>query len=306
MTAQLLPAAPQSPLIPRLAIIGLGLIGGSLALALRHAGQVGTVTGCGRNLDNLRQAQHSGMIDAFTTDPAQAAANADVVLLATPLGAMPAMFAAIAPALAAHTVVTDAGSAKASVVAAARAHLPAAALARFVPGHPIAGAEKSGAAAARTDLFQHHRVILTPLAETQPEAVAKIRTMWQAVGAQVLDMALEHHDRVLAATSHLPHVLAYALVDQLAAMQTREEIFRYAAGGFRDFTRIAASDPVMWRDICLANRDAVLAMVDDFQTELTGLRQAIAASDGAAMQALFTRAQHARETFTRNETHSSH
>ena len=280
----------------RLTVIGVGLIGGSLARALRARGLVTEVIGCGRDLGNLERGVELSVIDRYTTDPAAAVAGADLVVVATTLGATGEILQRIAPSLHPEALITDVGSTKQSVVMAARAalgaHFP-----RFVPGHPIAGGEKSGVAAALPDLFVNHRVILTPLPETAVSALAKIHAMWEAVGAVVSTMDVAHHDEVLAATSHLPHMLAYALVDCLAAMSDSGAIFEYAAGGFRDFTRIASSSPDMWRDIALANRAALSAVCTRFQATFAQLQQAIATSDGAALQDLFTRAKLARDDY---------
>lgn len=287
-------------MIERLCIIGVGLIGGSLARALKRAGACGEVVGCGRDEASLQRAIELGVIDRYYTDPAAATKGADVVVLAVPLGMMEPVMRVIAPGVRESTVITDVGSAKASVVAAAEAafgRVPA----RFVPGHPIAGTERSGVEASFAELFQGRRVILTPLATTDRAAHATIRAMWEQTGADVMDMEMKHHDEVLAATSHLPHVLAFALVDTLARMQEKAEIFRYAAGGFRDFTRIASSDPFMWRDICLANREAVVTMLDHFSADLAALRDAIARKDHEAIAELFARAKAARDRFCREE-----
>lgn len=285
-------------MIRRLTVIGVGLIGGSLARALKRAGACQEVVGCGRDEAQLQQALTLGVIDRYELDPAAAVAGADMVVLAVPLGAMAQVFQAIAPALAPDTVVTDVGSAKASVVAAARQAFgePPATL---VPGHPIAGTERSGVEASFAELFEQRKVILTPLAQTDPAAVARVRTLWQAAGAQVVEMTVAHHDKILAATSHLPHMLAYALVDTLARMGDHDEIFSYAAGGFRDFTRIASSDPQMWHDICLANREALLSTLDLFIKDLQALRQAVDHNDGAYLLEMFQRAKQARDHYMR-------
>ncbi|MBD3619991.1 MAG: prephenate dehydrogenase/arogenate dehydrogenase family protein [Chromatiales bacterium] len=283
-------------MIERLAIIGVGLIGGSLALALRQGGACREVVGCGRNQANLDRAVALGVIDRYTHDPAEAVTGADMVLVAVPLGAMRAVFAAMRPGLSPEAVVTDVGSAKASVVLDAQAawgELPAG----FVPGHPIAGTEQSGVEAAFATLYQGRRVILTPLATSGEQAVARVRAMWETAGAVVESMSVAHHDEVLAATSHLPHMLAFGLVDSLARMRDNDEIFRYAAGGFRDFTRIASSDPVMWRDICLANRSALLDMMARYKEDLRLIEDAIEAADGEALLEIFTRAKAARDRF---------
>ena len=289
----------NSPSAPgRLAILGVGLIGGSLALAARAAGACGEIVGWGRRPQGLAEAQQLGVIDWGSTDLAEVVTGADVVVLAVPPGSMEPLFQGLVGLLAPTSVLTDVGSTKGSVVAAARRAfnpLPEG----FVPGHPIAGIERSGVAAAFPGLFQGRRVILTPVAESAPAAVDRVRTLWQACGAEVVEMGVEHHDEVLAATSHLPHLLAFSLVDALARMDDSWEIFRYAAGGFRDFTRIAGSDPVMWRDICLANRSHLLAMVDRYRQELDRVTAAMSAGDGAALHDLFSNARQAREHFLR-------
>lgn len=281
-------------MIRRLCIIGVGLIGGSLARALRLAGACQDVVGCGRRVEHLQEALDLGVIDRFETDPARAVQDADMVVVCVPLGAMEQVFRTILPALAADAVVTDVGSAKASVVSAARTgfgSVPA----WFVPGHPIAGTEKSGVAASFAELYQDRRVILTPLENTDPNATARVQAMWEAAGAQVQCMGVEHHDIVLAATSHLPHVLAFQMVDTLARISDEDEIFRYAAGGFRDFTRIASSDPVMWRDICLANDSALLSILARYRQDLDRLAEAIRTGDGAELERVFRNAKVTRD-----------
>jgi prephenate dehydrogenase len=283
-------------LIDRLCIIGVGLIGGSLASALREAGAVGEVVGCGRDPAHLQQAVQLGVIDRYEIDPAAAVAGADVVVLAVPLGAMQKQMAQIAPVLGPQTILTDVGSAKGSVVRAADAvfeTLPVG----FVPGHPIAGNEKSGVEAAYPGLFRARRVILTPLPTSSAEAVTRVSAMWEACGAHVVEMDVAHHDEVLAATSHLPHMLAYALVDTLARMDDSREIFDFAAGGFRDFTRIASSNPDMWHDICLANHDALVKMLEAFSDDLRMLADAVRRADSEFLKQTFIRAKQARDAF---------
>jgi prephenate dehydrogenase len=283
-------------MIRRLAVIGVGLIGGSLARALRVAGCVGEVVGCGRSAANLERALELGVIDRWSRDPAQAVAGADLVFVAVPLGTMGQVFGAIRDALAPDAVVTDGGSVKGSVVLDARAafgQVPP----RLVPGHPIAGTERSGVDASFPELYQGRRVILTPLAETDPGAVERVIAMWEACGADVTLMEVAHHDEVLAATSHLPHMLAFGLVDALARMRENDEIFRYAAGGFRDFTRIASSDPVMWRDICIANREPLGAMLERFGDEMKDLADTIRAGDAGHLLEIFARAKAARDRY---------
>ncbi len=284
------------PDIARLCIIGVGLIGGSLALALRQAGAVGSVIGVGRSAANLEEAVRLGIIDSYSHDAATAVESADMVVLAVPVGSIRPVCEQIRDHLRADAILTDVGSVKADVVAQVRAgfgELPA----RFVPGHPIAGTEKSGAAAAFPELYRGRRVLLTPLEETSSEALTKVRRMWETAGAEVETMTVEHHDTVLAATSHLPHMLAFGLVDSLARQQDSDEIFRYAAGGFRDFTRIASSDPVMWRDICMHNRSALLDAMSRFEEEMAELRDAIEQGDSDRLVDIFSRAKAARDRF---------
>ncbi|MCU0971668.1 MAG: prephenate dehydrogenase/arogenate dehydrogenase family protein [Gammaproteobacteria bacterium] len=282
--------------IRRLAVIGVGLIGGSLARALREAGEVGEVVGSGRGRENLERAVALGVVDRYSHDVAEAVDGADMVFVAVPLGAMRDTFAAMRGHLAPGAVVTDGGSAKGSVVADARAAFGDA-IPRFVPGHPIAGTEQTGVEASFATLYRNRRVILTPLPETDREAVDRVAGMWGVCGAEVAEMSVEHHDEVLAATSHLPHMLAFGLVDTLARMEENDEIFRYAAGGFRDFTRIASSSPVMWRDICVANRDALSRMLERFAEEMTDLADTIRRGDGDHLLEIFGRAKAARDRY---------
>jgi len=282
--------------IERLCIIGTGLIGGSLARALREAGACQEVVGAGRNARNLQTAVDLGVIDRYDTDLAQAVSGADMVVVCVPLGAMEDVFRAIKDQLAEHAVLTDAGSAKGSVIEAVQR-----AFGRvpdfFVPGHPIAGTEQSGVEASFPGLYKDRRVILTPLPETSTNATDRVRDMWEAAGARVTEMDPLHHDAILAATSHLPHVLAYTLVDSLSKLDDSDELFEYAAGGFRDFTRIASSDPVMWRDICLANGDAIQLMIEHFIRDLQGLSQAVKHHDGPQLLEIFTSAKIARDRY---------
>ena len=283
-------------MIERLCVIGVGLIGGSLARAVREAGICQEVVGAGRNPQNLQTAIDLGVIDRYETDLARAVAGADMVLVSVPLGEMATVFSAIKGHLAEDAVVTDAGSAKGGVIEAvtqAFNGLPPA----FVPGHPIAGTEQSGVEASFASLYKDRRVILTPLPETDSQAIDRVRDMWEAAGAHVVIMDPVHHDAVLAATSHLPHVLAYTLVESLTRLGDNGEVFDYAAGGFRDFTRIASSDPVMWRDICLANGDAIQLMIEHFVTDLQELTTAIQNRDGQQLLELFTSAKAARDRY---------
>ncbi|MFA7239712.1 MAG: prephenate dehydrogenase/arogenate dehydrogenase family protein [Sulfuricellaceae bacterium] len=279
--------------IGKLAIFGVGLIGGSFALALRAAGAVGEIVGVGRSVENLQAALEIGAIDRVAATAADALDNADLVLLAMPVGQMGAVMANIAPHLQAGCVVTDAGSTKQDVVALARQYLPEH-LAWFVPGHPIAGAEHSGVKAARGDLYHGRNVVLTPLPENTQAALEKVDAAWRACGANVAHTTAANHDSVFAAVSHLPHLLAFALVNDIAAKPNAEELFRHAASGFRDFTRIAASSPEMWRDICLANRIALLHELEAYQAQLARLHDMLENGDGAALEQVFDNASQAR------------
>jgi prephenate dehydrogenase len=285
--------------IDKLVIIGVGLIGGSFALAQKAAGATGTIVGVGRGHLNLEEALNLGIVDRFVPldgDWTSELATADVVLLAAPVAQYPALFSAMAPHLGPHTIVTDAGSTKQDVIAAARAALGVA-LPRFVPAHPIAGTEQSGAAAAFSTLYAERNVVLTPLPETDPLALATIAAAWHTCGAHTRTLDAAAHDHVFAAVSHLPHLLAFALVDELASRTDAEELFRFAASGFRDFTRIAASSPEMWRDISLANRDALLAEVIAFRTQLDRIAALLTAGDGAGLEAVFASARAARRAW---------
>ena len=283
------------PIIGRLVVVGLGLIGGSFAKGIRQSGLCREVVGVDLNERSCRLAVEMGVVDRCA-DLAAACQGADVIQLAVPILAMERMLALLAPLDLGDAVLTDVGSAKGNVVRAACrsfGRMPR----RFVPGHPIAGSEQSGVEAANAELFRRHKVILTPVDDTDPQALALVSRLWSALGADVEHMQVERHDEVLAATSHLPHLLAFGLVDSLAKRNENREIFRYAAGGFRDFTRIAGSDPVMWHDIFLANRDAVLRTLDTFRADLDALREAVVEQDGHQMLGVFTRARAAREHF---------
>ena len=284
------------PVINRLCVIGVGLIGGSFARDLRAAGICNNIVGCGRHTENLQRGVELGVIDCYETDVALAVDGADLVFVAVPLGATAGVFSGIRGNLTEGAIVTDAGSAKRVVLEAAVqafGKVPD----FLVPGHPIAGTENSGVEASLLGLYRNRRVILTPEPDTRTDALAKVRNLWQAVGANVVEMSAAHHDEVLAATSHLPHLLAYTLVDVLGRMEERVEIFRYAAGGFRDFTRIASSDPQMWQDICLANGDELVGVLRHFITELDATTNAIERGDGEAVKAVFTRAKNLRDRY---------
>lgn len=284
----------------RIAIIGVGLIGGSFALALKRAGACGEVVGVGRDPANLRVALERGAIDSSEPDPAAAVKNADLVLVATPVAQFGKTFSSIAASLAPQALVMDAGSTKQDVVAAARAHLGAC-LKQFVPAHPIAGAEHSGAAAARADLFDGKRVVLAPLAENPDALVRRAEEAWSACGARVFRMSAAEHDAVFAAVSHLPHLLAYALVHELSERGDAARLFGYAAGGFRDFTRIASSHPEMWRDICAANRVALLAEIDRYVSKLAAMRTLVERGDAAGLERVFADARAARNRWLAGE-----
>ena len=288
-------------MIKKLVIFGVGLIGGSLALALKRANYCEQIVGCSRQESGLQKAVELGVIDSYTLDPVEAVQDADMILLAVPMGAMASVLSSIKGHTAANVVITDAGSAKASVVAAAESvygDIPD----NFVPGHPIAGAEKSGVEAALVGLYDDHKVIVTPLPHTSKDAEQRVIEMWQAAGAEVESMDVEKHDRVLAATSHLPHALAFSLVDTLSHSEVSEDIFHYAAGGFRDFTRIASSDPVMWRDICLENRQAILESIEAFQKNLSGLHGMVYDADSDGIMEMFTHAKSARDAFMKKQS----
>jgi len=283
-------------LIQRLAVIGVGLIGGSLARALREKQIVGEIVGCGRSTANLQKALELGVIDRFEISIGKAVEGADMIFLAVPLGAMREAFAAMQGHLAPNAVITDGGSAKGSVVDDCMAVFGAM-LPNFVPGHPIAGTENSGVEASFATLYQNRRVILTPVCQTDEAAIARVYNMWRHCGADVTRMAVIDHDRILAATSHLPHMLAFALVDMLTQLGDTEEIFRYAAGGFRDFTRIASSNPAMWRDICIANSAAVAELVERYATEMQSLATLVRSRDSEALLILFANAKDARDRY---------
>ncbi len=276
-------------LFERVAVIGVGLIGGSFALALKQAGACAHVVGVGRNPANTQLALERGVVDSIERDAAAAARGADLVLVAAPVAQFPEILQQLKSTKA---IVTDAGSTKRDVIAAARKALGKG-IAQFIPAHPIAGAEKSGAGAASAGLFQGKRVVLTPLEENSKEDISSVEQAWKACGARISRMSAEEHDSVLAAVSHLPHLLAFALVHEVAQRENSAQLFSFAAGGFRDFTRIASSHPEMWRDICLANRDRLLLELASFENKLEKIRHLLA--DGPALEKLFAEARAARE-----------
>lgn len=283
--------------INHLAVLGVGLIGGSLARVLRREGVCDVITGFGRNEDNLKRAVDLGVIDNYALRAGEAVEGADMVVMGTPLSATEQLLRDIKENIDGQALLTDVGSVKRSVVDSVISILDPKQAARFVPGHPIAGTEKSGVDASFPDLFQDHLVILTPGPETKDYCVQSVARMWESAGARVVAMDVSHHDQILAATSHLPHLLAYALVDCLAGMQARDEIFEYAAGGFADFSRIASSSPRMWTDICFANRENLLRMLDLYDDHIRDIREAIKSGDSESLFEIFTRAKQARDNY---------
>ncbi len=282
----------------KIAIFGVGLIGGSFALALKKAGAVEQVVGIGRSAASLKRAKELGIIDAMIHSAEDAVRDADLVLIAAPVAQTESILAGIAPHLQPGTVVTDAGSTKTDVVAAARKALGKK-IAQFVPGHPIAGRELNGPDAAIADLYVGKKVVLAALPENAMQDIERVANAWRQCGAIIHQLTPEKHDCVFAAVSHLPHLLAYALVDDIAKKPHADLLFQYAASGFRDFTRIAGSSAEMWRDITLANQPALLTELDSYMAQLTQLRDLLAAGDGAAIEAIYANAQHARQNWTR-------
>ena len=278
-------------------IFGVGLIGGSFALALRKAGAVSEVVGFGRSTATLEQARQLGILDRIGQDVDAEVGDADLILLATPVGQMAELMGRIAPHLGTHTLITDGGSTKCDVVAAARVSLGNK-LAQFVPAHPIAGGEKSGAGAAQADLYQGKKVVLTPLAENSKASLESVRRAWELCGAAVSELTPQQHDEVFAAVSHLPHLLSFALVHDIAQRDNREQLLSFAASGFRDFTRIAASSPEMWRDICMANREALMRELQQYAAELYVLHQALGNQDAAKLEEIFSLARKTRSAWT--------
>lgn len=284
----------------RVAVVGVGLIGGSFSLALKEKKLCGHVVGVGRSAANLQLALERGAIDSIESDVAAAVRGADLVLVATPVAQFSGVMLSIEKTLKPGAIVSDAGSTKRDVIAAARAALGAK-IAQFVPAHPIAGAEHSGAAAANPELFRGRRLVLTPLEENKRQDIETIAKLWTAIGARVSRMTPEEHDQVFAAVSHLPHLLAYALVSELSERPNSAQLFGYAAGGFRDFTRIASSHPEMWRDICVANRDRLLHELHLFENKLKTIGTMLEAGDAASLERLFAEARAARERWRSGE-----
>lgn len=280
----------------KIVIFGVGLIGGSVALALKKTGSHAEIVGVGRSQHSLQAALDLGVIDTATSNVAAAVADADIIIIAAPVAQTSSILHAIKPHLAASTVITDAGSTKGDVLQCAQEILGKQ-FTQFVGGHPIAGAEKSGVSAAMADLYINKNVVLTPTPETDPQATQRVKALWQQCGASVSEMTAATHDSIFAAVSHLPHLLAFALVDDIASRPNAEQLFSFAASGFRDFTRIAGSHPEMWRDISLANKTALLDELSAYQAELATLRQLLENEDGAGLQALFERASIARNSW---------
>ena len=280
--------------IPKLAVVGVGLIGGSLALALKAAKAVGEVIGIGRGLANLEKAFDLGVVDRIEQDPRAGVADADLVFLATPVRSLESVAAVIAPSMKPGAVLTDGGSVKAEVVRAIEPLMPAGV--HFVPGHPIAGTEKSGAEAAFATLYQGKRCILTPTEATNPAALDLVKRVWEKAGSEVVLMDVEKHDRILAAISHLPHMVAYSLVNSVGSYDRYpENILDYSAGGFRDFTRIASSDPTMWRDIAMTNREALVEMMENFEACFAELKKDVRDGDGEKLFEFFMRSKKSRD-----------
>jgi len=280
--------------VKHLVVIGVGLIGGSVARALKHAGFVGHVTGVGRSRENLDRARELGIIDHWTHDIAEAVHDADVVLVAVPMGAYDRVFAELAISLPKGALVTDAGSTKQHAIDVARRHLPDPSL--FVPAHPIAGTEQSGAEASFAELFEDRSCILTPEPSTSLKAFDKVKALWSATGSHVIEMDARQHDDLLAAVSHLPHLAAFALVNAVRKQgDEQHDPFKFAAGGFRDFTRIASSSPEMWRDIAISNRPALVKEIDALQAELVEMKKALINGDGDKLLKLFSAAKKARD-----------
>jgi prephenate dehydrogenase len=284
----------------KLVVIGVGLIGGSVAAALRRADSVRRIVGVGRGLANIQRALDLRIIDEASNDIAVAVRDADIVLLAVPVQQNESILAQLAGSLSVHTLVTDAGSTKLNYVAAVR-RLMAPHLRLVIPAHPIAGAELTGVDAAHSELFVNRNVVITPLPENDPAAVDRTESLWRTCGARVTRMSPDHHDRVFSAVSHLPHMLAYALVHMITTRPDAQELFSFAAGGFRDFTRIASSSPEMWRDIAQANRDALLTDLASYQKQLARLSELIRAEDTEQLGNIFSAARDARNAWLRQD-----
>lgn len=285
----------EKPLINKLAIIGVGLMGGSLSLALREKGEVAEVVGIGRGLPNLEEAKRLGIIDSYTQNIRDGVKDADVIIVATPVGSIVDIIAENQKHMKDGAIITDVGSVKGDIVEAVDKVLDA--RLHFVGGHPIAGTEKSGASAAFPGLYRGSRCILTPTEKTDKAALDKVSRMWQAAHADVIVMETEEHDKILAAISHLPHMVAYALVNTVDGVNDFDEgILKYSAGGFKDFTRIASSSPEMWRDICLTNRTALVDMIDRFTAQLGEIKAMVEEGDNSGLLENFERSKQARDS----------
>ncbi|GAB5389194.1 MAG: prephenate/arogenate dehydrogenase family protein [Alphaproteobacteria bacterium] len=289
-----MPASPSQPMFDHIAILGFGLIGSSLARAIKSRGLAARITGSTLDAEDAREIEALDLADRCVTDPAQAVIDAELVIIATPVGSFAQIAKQIAPNLRPDCIVTDVGSVKEPVETDIAPNLPD--HARLVPGHPIAGTENSGHKAGFAELFDGRWCILTPMDDTDPDALARVTSLWEAVGSDVATMSIRHHDRVLAITSHLPHLIAYTIVATATDLEQTEqaEVIKYSAGGFRDFTRIAASDPVMWRDVFLTNKEAVLEILQRFSEDLTALQRAIRWEDGDQLEQVFTRTRKIR------------
>ncbi|WP_197745176.1 prephenate dehydrogenase [Candidatus Nitrosacidococcus tergens] len=282
-------------MIQHLCIVGLGLIGSSLALALKRCGAVNEVIGYDCSTEHREKALSLGIADRVEAELKDALREANIVVLSVPVGAMKGLFQKIAPDLNSQTIITDVGSVKGVVIESAYAYLGSH-FRNFIPGHPIAGIEKNGPEAADSQLFTHRKVILTALPENNPLAIEQVTKMWEYAGATVVKTSISHHDEVLAITSHLPHILAYALVDLFSQCEQPEEFLQFSAGGFRDFSRVASSDPIMWRDICIANHIPLLNLIDRYIDKLDNIREAIVQQDANTLTELFTRAKFIRDS----------
>ena len=293
----------------KIVIFGVGLIGGSVALALKKTVAAPKIVGVGRNLENLKLALHLGVIDEAESNVAKAVTDADLILIATPVAQTPKILEAIIPHLGQNAVVTDAGSTKSDIEqyvidASIQAKNPQHFLSQFVGAHPIAGAEKSGVTAAKDDLFIGKNVVLTPNENTSAEAINRVRDLWQITGANVSEMTAQAHDQIFAAVSHLPHLLAFALVNNLANRPNAKQLFDFAASGFRDFTRIAGSSPEMWRDISLANKTALMNELEAYQSEISALQNLLKSEDSQGLQAMFEHASQARLAWQKERENS--
>ena len=290
----------KNPVLNKLVIFGVGLIGGSVALALKKAGNSPQIVGVGRTEESLKTALELDVIDIATSNIQDALQNADLVIIATPVAQTPAILKSIKPYLSSKTIITDAGSTKGDVLYCAKEILGELS-SQFIGGHPIAGAEKSGVTAAIATLYENKNIVLTPTADTSKQAIEMVTQLWQTCAAKVSIMSADTHDNIFAAVSHLPHLLAFALVDNIAARPNAEQLFSFAANGFRDFTRIAGSHPEMWRDISLANKDALLIELDAYETQLSSIKKMLQHGDGASLQTLFERASVARNAWAQDK-----